>query len=47
MMDLFQIFVDDTKIAKAINHIQDAAEMQQIVTNLESWSQTWGMQFDI
>ena len=39
-------FADDTKIAKVVSDETSAAEMQEIISNLERWSATWGMQFN-
>ena len=39
-------FADDTKVAKIISDSKTAQEMQQVIANLESWSKTWGMQFN-
>ena len=39
-------FADDTKIAKVVKDSETAAEMQEIINNLEKWCETWGMQFN-
>ena len=39
-------FADDTKVAKVVKDSQTAAEMQEVICNLEKWCETWGMQFN-
>ena len=40
-------FADDTKVAKVVNDSETAKEMQETISSLESWSETWGMHFNI
>ena len=40
-------FADDTKIAKVITDKKSAAEMQEVINNLETWCIAWGMQFNV
>ena len=39
-------FADDTKVAKVVRDSKSAGEMQQIIHNLETWCETWGMAFN-
>ena len=39
-------FADDTKAAKVVNNSHTAAEMQEVIQNLETWCKTWGMCFN-
>ena len=40
-------FADDTKVAKVVTNDETAAEMQEIIHNLENWCKNWGMLFNI
>ena len=47
MEGIISKFADDTKVAKVVNDSKTAAEMQDIIKNLEVWSEKWGMKFNI
>ena len=40
-------FADDTKVAKVVKDTKTAAEMQEVMQNLETWCEKWGMVFNI
>ena len=40
-------FADDTKVAKVVKDEQSAKEMQEVINKLESWSDKWGMHFNV
>ena len=40
------IFCDDTLLAKEINNQDDTTALQNDLTNVFEWTQTWGMRFN-
>ena len=40
------IFADDTLLAKQINSASDSIQLQEDLTRLEKWTETWGMKFN-
>jgi Reverse transcriptase (RNA-dependent DNA polymerase) len=46
LVDLLSKFADDTKGAKIIRSMQDAALLQEALNKLCEWARTWGMQFN-
>jgi hypothetical protein len=41
-----KIFADDTKIYRTINDISDNIILQEDITNLQKWSETWQLKFN-
>ena len=44
---LVEKFADDTKIAQSVTSPAEIDTMQQCIDNLEKWSDTWGMSFNL
>ena len=40
-----RMFADDTKIWKKITELKDCSELQEDLTRLQQWSETWLLQF--
>ena len=40
-------FADDTKVAKLIESLKDAEEMQRMINRLAEWANRWGMAFNV
>jgi len=41
-----RMFADDTKVWKKITGIKDCIDLQEDLTNLQSWSDKWLLQFN-
>ena len=42
-----RMFADDTKIWKKITELKDCSELQEDLTILQQWSETWLLQFRV
>ena len=47
VMALILKYADDTKVAKIVESLEEARQMQEVIDKLAEWADKWGMEFNI